>query len=319
MLKPKLSIVIPTYNRPECIHYMLEELYKYSEKYSFNIYIFDSSEEDLTFNICKLYNGKNLIYERMDSHIHPDEKTIYGLKKADGEYIQLCGDGLLPNIENIFKNIFLDIEDIELYLLYSKKITSFNTYYSNYKDDISSDKNYFFGKYFSQITLYGATICKKSIIDTIDYDFALKNYSGTGFIYPCTLAIYSKGKYKMLNGDYLSSINLKGSPGWILNKKAIEIWTKNFSTTVSTLNNYLSQTTINNIIKNNGKNTGFLTAKGLAWFRSTGNYNLKIYFKFKKYLKKCKSCSTFIAIIIAIIPSFVFKILRKLYKTLIKK
>ena len=233
---------------------------------------------------------------------------------AEGEFVLLCGDGIVPNIVEIDK--ILD-SNFEITVIYGKKLTSINKFYLNWGYEESKDKNSFFEKNYSQITLYGGTICRKDLIDKIDIEMMCDKYLGTGFIYPSALAIYSEGPYKLHVGDFLGSLNSKGSPGWILNGKAIEVWTKNFCVCLDSLTGYLDKNARDIIIKENGRRTGFLTFKGLIWLKATNNYDSKVYNKYKTYIHRCIACNKLVAFMIAYtMPKSMCKLIRIIYKKL---
>lgn len=123
----RLEIVIPTYNRPECIKEYMEHLEKFYGKYDFGVYVVDSSPDLATAMIIKKY--KFVRYEKIDSSINVDEKTIYCLKKSIGEFVFLCGDGYALNVDRIFQTIKFD-NSTDIYAIYDDRWSKkeLNTY-----------------------------------------------------------------------------------------------------------------------------------------------------------------------------------------------
>lgn len=315
-----LEVVIPTYNRPDCMKYILEIFYRYDWfKYDIVLSIYDSSTNELTCNVVSYHKNSKINYVRFPSSMDVDEKTIKSLCLANGKYVMLCGDGIIPNIPKIINSIS-NSDDFEVILLYSNMLNSMNKYFINFKNyDAIYDKNTFFKYHFYQASLYGGTICKKTLIERIDIPNSISKYGNKNFIYPCILVEYSNGPYLVLNGQFLMSNKFKGSPGWITGRNALQVWIENFPKSIKLLDKYLSIDTINYIIKNNGKYTGFLTFKGLCWFKSTNNYNLKLFFHYKEELLKYSNCNKISLLFIALFPKIFLVLVRGIYHLLRRK
>ena len=310
-----LEVVIPTYNRPKCIESILNYFVdNYNKKvYDFCISIYDSSINNETEKVVSSYGLNYVKYYRISDKIDVDKKTVMALKNSTSDYIWLCGDGIIPKVDEIFERFDLKKCGYELIVLYSKYLTTINRYYLKLNECEDRNKGDFFENNFAQITLYGGTICARTIIEKADIK-ELEQYYLTGFIYPCMLAIYSSGPYYRSLGEYLISLENKGSPGWINSGNAIRTWTYNFYNDVMSLSVYLGGKATNKIICSNGKLTGFLTFKGFVWFRATGNFNWKIYKEYKFYIHKCKACSIMAIYLVLLMPEKLTICMRKLYK-----
>lgn len=311
----KLDIVIPTYNRPDCIKYILKKTEKYFyDGYDFVISIFDSSTNDETKELVLPYVGDKISYHRIESSINVDEKTLISIKKSVADYVMLSGDGSCPEVDNIFADIDFDNNDAyEMFVLYDSKWDRQRKFFKKLKKYESDDKSAFFALHFWEITLYGGSICKRELISRININKMVEVYNGSGFIYPCSVACVANGPFKCVMGEYLRPIKYKGTSGWVINKDGTKIWTHNYYNAVTTLDNVLTPEAIKAIVKNTGKYTWFLTARGLMSWRTTNNYNFGFYKKYKFYIKQCKACPMFVAYLIAIIPNFVFKLIKKIY------
>lgn len=310
-----LEIVIPTYNHPEYIQTILKHLSKFETgEYDFILSVFDSSTNNKTEEIVNESSSDYVRYFRMDSSLDIDEKTILALKMAEADYIMLCGDGHCPEVDRIFEDINFRDTETEIYVLYDKKWRAQNKYFVSLNEFYFSSKDEFFKAHFWQLVLYGGSIIAKSLINKIDLDYVVSRFNGSGFIFPCALVIYSTGKYKALSDNFLFDVPEKILAGWMSSGIGIELWTIRYSEAVKKLAGFISDDTIESIIHTTGGRTKFLAAKGLMSFRTNGNYNYKIYKKYKKELKEYGSCSSFMLWLIAVIPSWCFKIIKKIYK-----
>ena len=74
-----LDVVLPTYNNPKCIEYILEKIERYSQ-YDYVLSIFDSSTNDETQAIVEKRLSEKITYTRIDSSIDVDEKTLIAVK-----------------------------------------------------------------------------------------------------------------------------------------------------------------------------------------------------------------------------------------------
>ncbi len=297
MNKFLLDIVVPTYNRPECIAEYIKE-FSNAKSSNCRLLIFDSSIDNRTEEICKSSKVNNCIYYKFSSNIDVDKKTILSMKRAEARYIWLCSDTRLANIETVQKEINFLNETAEIILLYPSK-EGVNENYNREK------KGSFFVENFFRLTTYGATICRKDLIDKFDTELLVKNFGGKGFIYPCSLVIYSDGIYKILSGNFLNKLSFNCESGWIKAGTAMGIWTKNLQESLYKLEDYLSISSIQQIIRNRGKCNNMFSKRGLIRLRASNNFSVKIYKKYKPFLLQSLNCSKFSAIFIALMPKLV--------------
>jgi glycosyltransferase involved in cell wall biosynthesis len=109
MDKPKITIVIPTYNRPQAIAFLLKKCLNNFDTSFYSLQVHDSSQNDDTQKIIFDFNQNNnniIIYKRYDATINGDKKTMLALKEVTTPFLYLLGDGVAPNlaqIEDIFK------------------------------------------------------------------------------------------------------------------------------------------------------------------------------------------------------------------------
>lgn len=102
----KLAVIVPTANRSESIHYLLEKNSKPYSNFGIDLIIYDSSSDDKTELITKKYmryKGSTTKYFRYDGifdGVSLDQKIIAGYQQfiEKYEYIWFCRDGCLINI-----------------------------------------------------------------------------------------------------------------------------------------------------------------------------------------------------------------------------
>jgi glycosyltransferase involved in cell wall biosynthesis len=87
---PKVSIVIPVYNREELVKKAIESAINQTYQ-NIEIIIIDNNSNDKTYDVVKSYelNNKQIKVFKNDENIGPVNNWIEGIKKASGEYIKI--------------------------------------------------------------------------------------------------------------------------------------------------------------------------------------------------------------------------------------
>ena len=317
----ELTIAVVTFNHPEYIKYFLNTIDDI-DLYKIYLEIHDSSTNDETEKIVYEFKKKykNLDYIKYEN-INVDKKTILALKNKKTEYVQLCGDGVIPNLK-IFLKYWDEIEKnkfdiIEMYDKQNKKHINYFYKMSKYKkmpfiyNDIY---NYMFDNIW-HLPYYGGTIVKSTCFDDIDVN-DYNDIIGSGFIYPYVVIkkISSNINATAYGDDFLIPNIYKKSSMWVSKyKTGIELWAKNFPSVMKKASQ-LNEKKFDVIIKQAEINLDFLTFKGLLSFRESNNINFDIYKKYKEYLLKYSSCSKFTIIFICMVPKFILTIIKKIIK-----
>ena len=314
----QLTIVIPTYNRPENIKRILSELSKTWAEYSFTVWIFDSGTNDETENVVKEYAAPCLHYRRVDPSMDVDEKTLLAVQAATGQYILLCGDRYCPRLREIFETIDFRQENAEIIALYDSRWEYQKKYCESLTHADYTSKEEFFRDHFWQLILYGGSICRRSLFDGMDLNGLVEQFNKTGFIYPSTLAIQSKGdRFLWRCGEVLDL--LPADSQWVKNKSAIRIWCDQFCLALDRLKPVLGESVCEEIIATTGKRTGLLTPKILVQYKASGNFTLSIYRKYRKSIFRTCACSKAFVRLLAYSPTFLFAFLRWLRHPMKKK
>ena len=166
-----ITVIIPTYNHPSYISYLVKNSIDTYEGSLFRFQIHDSSEDNKTEEIVsksKIY----IKYFHYSKTFNADDKIISALKQVNSTYAYIMGDGCLPDfnkLENdLLKNSFSKYDLIGLV-----EAKNFNTkqkaipylkksvFYENF------ELNYFASKFLYLLTYYGATIVSSAIIKFI--------------------------------------------------------------------------------------------------------------------------------------------------------
>lgn len=98
MGKIKFSVIIPTRDRAETLHYCLKTIL--TQRYdNFEVIVSDNCSEDNTFDVVHSFNDRRVFYYRTEQRISMSHNFEFAATKATGEYISFLGDddGLLPD------------------------------------------------------------------------------------------------------------------------------------------------------------------------------------------------------------------------------
>ena len=98
MENKKLMIGIPTKDHPEYMQYYLSRVLPDAEKNHVDIWVYESSEDDLTKQIVekkKKEGYQNVFYKRYPPEIAYWKKLKDIYVGSGYEYVWLCGDGLV--------------------------------------------------------------------------------------------------------------------------------------------------------------------------------------------------------------------------------
>jgi len=103
-----ITVVIPTFNRKENIHILLEYLSIITPR-NVQIYVVDNcSSVDLNLDKINKYNFScHVKIFRNKYHIGPDASVVRALELGDSDWVYLLGDSKLP-VENVFKIMLKD-------------------------------------------------------------------------------------------------------------------------------------------------------------------------------------------------------------------
>lgn len=318
-----LTVVIPTYNHPQMIDYILDN-YSFIDDYNLLVQIHDSSTNNETKDVVDKYKYKNLEYYKYDSKMNVDVKTIIALATPKTKYVYLCGDGILINkdfIHSIYHNLLKDFDIVELYdesiprhinflrkLTNNKLVMEYNSIQKHFLDN------------FWHMPFYGGSIIKTEVFKSYDLSCILnKKYSG--FIYPSLIYTYfaTRGKFNAisLGENFLLPNKFKKESGWVTNCSFLQTWIDNFDETVYELPS-IYDTYKKAVIRNTGINTEFFSFKSLIFFKKTNNYNFKLYKKYKEKILERTNLNSFSLWFIAIFPNFILKFIKKV-KRLFKR
>ncbi len=318
--KRKITVVVPTYNRPACISYLVEHCYS---KYSGNLFCFeihDSSSDDSTKKILdEACLGENFRYFHYDPELNGDVKTMRAISNVSTPYMYLMGDGIVMDF-NALEEWLLAI-DFEKYSIIGIRENTIHKYSqrSVAAQCSTQNKQQFFNDYFWMLTLYGASIISREIAQTA-FKMSEKYKSLPPFMYICSVFCALE---KVGGPCYFSFLPFfefnpnKKSVGWIASRQAIEFFCYIYYESMRLLPECYNAMD-SKFLKKHNDLSGLFRLKSVLKMRVTGNLTYKLFRKYKFYIKKTVPHMSYIYFAL-LIPAFVMRGVYKIYLRLFKK
>lgn len=285
----KVAVCIPTYNRPEVIREFIEKHIRRYMQHHFDIFIYDSSEDNQTEMIVKtaMVHYPSLYYIRIESSIHSNIK-VYNIFKEFGhelkfDFLWVCGDAVSWSERVLdavcdcacrgYDVIIPNHHDVEK--LGTKEYT---------------DKSIFFLDCAWQMTYYGTTVLKvSSMLTDVDWDMLMKKYAIPECINHSHVAFYFEKinvmeEFRAIHlsfkeNDIIVS-PLKKASGW--QNDTFYVWCHCWPSMINKLPEAYSYKDKKKVIKKNGFNSNILAYPNLKILRRDNILNKEIYCKYKK-------------------------------------
>lgn len=306
MQKFDLVISIPTLNHPKSIMFFLAKNIDIAFENNIDIRIYDASEDNETEKIVKerVEQGyTNLFYKKYPANTLLEDRCEDIYVDSGYRYVWLCGDGCVVNIE---KNLSI----VEKEISKEKDIICFGNdmvYVNNYKEYTNSVE--FCKECFTPTTYFGGVILRGDLISKELFSYCKKKY-----LEHAVPGIY----YELFKSGDISATYIRQNfcDVGIYKKQSVAVkegrniyaFAQLFTETIWKL------PSVYNPIKRDlekalGHTTGLYTWCNLWLMRVDGNLNIKIFWKYRKYLKIASETKLWIYILIALCPA---KVARKI-------
>lgn len=290
-VKDKLAIVLPTKNHKEIMKEWMRIFPKQNTKANVEVWVYDSSDNDDTKKICE-ENSEFVHFFRCAPDITADEKAVFALTSVDADYLWLCGDGMIPNVDlvyDILREQFSKQTDIIHFFGKNKANIAYKEKIGMGDEIVYTDegKKEFFRDFWWSIACWGITVISKRIIQNIDFDEMVKKYGDKNFFYPtvicCSLQSLSDVRCLVIHHNCFTANRKKSSSTWKRKGQVIVIWSKNTVLTIDAMPEYFDKYK-KHVMENCWLNNNFLTTWGLISWRSDDFYNIQEYRLYKEYL-----------------------------------
>ena len=307
-----LELVVPTYNKPKIVQYIIDEYNKQLEKVDFVLSVHDSSETNVIFDIISKskFFKKKIFYYHYDSNIRLDEKVLIGLTKNNYAYKMLCGDGWVVDVSAIYSSNILKY-DYNVICNYEKEVSLYHNYYKTKINVSRTDKQKFLYDNFWYLIMFGSSILSNEITKKINVDAMIERFYVDGFAYPATLAMVCDDNNIVTNYHFISYNPYKVVNTWL--NKTILLWCYNITITFDQIPDVILNQKYN-ILKKIGKYTKILTFRGFIHLKINNAFDFSIYKKYRKYILQTKGCSILSLMLVLLIPNNILKFIKKIKK-----
>jgi glycosyltransferase involved in cell wall biosynthesis len=190
---PLVSVIVPTYNRPEFLKKTLMSILNQSYKYM-EIFVVSNEFSDKNKKVVEAFNDIRLQYMEQKNSGGPSSPRNNGIKKAKGKYIAFCDDDDIWMSKKIEKQVAV-LEKYPQYGLSYTKMVRFNDEkeWAVIHEEGSADLNSLL--YVNTVPI-SSVLIKKSLLDKYgnfseskkvgtaeDYEFLLRHAVTTKFYF----------------------------------------------------------------------------------------------------------------------------------------
>lgn len=154
-----IQVIIPTYNRSNCIELLLRNCIDVYQGELFKFVILDSSTNDDTKDLVEI--SEKIEYKRFEPSVKVDDKVIGAILECSDDYYWLLGDGNLVDFKSVEYLIdkLPDFDVLEIDSVNSKRNKkSLQENCESHNDLLGFIKNRY-----SHLTYWGSTIVKTEI------------------------------------------------------------------------------------------------------------------------------------------------------------
>lgn len=319
-----ITVIIPTYNHPKYIDYILKHSFSVYKGKLFRFSIHDSSEDDSTEKLIQAYNENHdnqIAYFRYPSDISGDFKSYTALKETNSDYLYLMGDGLSPDYDalesTLIENKYDRFDFVGVLPSGYRDIALIKNKYQ--QDDHLygfSDLIEFASQFFYMQTLYGGSIVSHRIIDYIDENNIFERYKYDNrycyaYISSVFTALSMNSKFTFCSSFVnclLPNVEKKGN--WAHGDNLYKILFEEFQNDVKLLPSYFDDI----------KQQILLSRNIFAWkkidvihYRKIDSLNFKYLKKYKSVLRVCTYNYRF-AVFACFIPRFILILMSNVKK-----
>lgn len=310
-----ISIVIPTYNRPNLLKKNLTSVIEAATNIdlidAIDIYISDDStnseSKEVVDDIRLLY--PNITYSKNSPSLGHDKNLFHSLMLPNTNYVWMLGDSMLLKKNSIFEVIkFINNTKCDVIALNADG-RNLNIESGLFKNCIEVIEN--FGWH---LTMTGPTIYSKTVISHIpnltDKDY--KNFPQFSLIFNY---LADKCSFYWIN-DCLISSSPKESY-WL--KSIFSIFIDDWSSAVLNLPDAYDQETLDKVILDHSKKSEIFELKVFLRLRMMNYYNISHYRRYKDLLVLHSNLNAKVLFIIAVINPLTLQILYKFYNRFFNK
>lgn len=291
-------IGVPTKDHPQYIQLYLAKILDDATKYGIDVHIYDSSETDATVQIVqqRISAGYNNLYIHKYEPTLPPEKKIKNILVSSGyQYVWLCGDGIILNLENVMKYVNQEMMNDRDLIIFN-----FLDHMSRYQ--VYDDPIRLILEQWNAISLYGGTIYKGDFFSESDWDRLFPIYTDNIQL-AGIFDIYTKRPTNAVcvDTDFYTPNIYKGEATWITQGNLLRTVVDHIPTAVNNLPSEYDAVK-HRVERMFSELRGMLLPKNIWWLRTYDNINFQKFMKYRKELKKITKTSLMLFFIVSFVP-----------------
>nr|WP_294492570.1 hypothetical protein [uncultured Anaerosporobacter sp.] len=298
MKNKELMIGIPTKNHPKYMQYYLAKTLVAAKKYGIDICIYDSSDDDSTKRIVENRIKKgydNLFYYHFDPSIPPEVKMKRVLVESDYDYVWLCGDGIVLDIEKTISVIEKEIQKKRDVIVFS----FFDTYgpYNEYTDPLEM-----IIPTWNPCSLWGGVIYKGDLFTEKEWDDLFGVYTeNIHFVGLFDFFSTHKMNAVAIKTEFFKDNPFKQEAVWVLNGRILEAETDFIPKAADDLPPMFDSVKpkVRRLFADNGDT---FTMKKSWYLRRYNNLNLEKVFKYRKKIKSITDTKWIWFLFVSLVP-----------------
>lgn len=324
MKRKKLAIIIPTYNRLNCIRYYLETQLGHFQTHGIDVIVYDSSEDsDIQSCVSEFCEAgfDNLLYKRYDNGGDTraiDDKVFSACCEfcMEYEYLWFSSDGTIFQIDKVWPSVSSGIEQ-HYDLLVLNHINA-----SHREDQLYSDSRTLLRDCGWILTMLGTGIVSTNVIMEVVRRFPVSNREHLGLWYP--LAYFCVLAERPIKAMWLGCQNTyyenpyRTDAFWKVNGDALWQWGEVWVQAIEALPPFYDEVKAD-VIRSWDKHAKLFSIKGLMGMRAQGQITFCDVVKFRKYIKRITDTGVMWFYIITLPGNqLVLSWIRKIYRAIKK-
>lgn len=314
-----IQVIIPTYNRPKCIEFLLKDCINVYQGFLFKFAILDSSTNNETKDLLK--QSCITEYKRFDSSVPVDEKVISTIMECNEEFYWLLGDRNMVNFTEIEKLILTlpEYDILEISQVCSKRNSK------NLQEDFEQNDdliNYIKNRY-SHLTYWGASIIRTSKAKELFFSGMMDKYREDIISWWTPAMICEIIANYLKKGVKINILSIYTNLIYSNSDKRDKSWTKGESYFVTTFRVFDKDVymlpkcfdEVKNDIIRIFRDDFLVTKRYLIYLKQRGVIKLRYVLKYKNDIQDIRGYFSFI-FMLACIPNFCIAVPLQVYKFL---
>lgn len=308
MRQRQLMIGVPTKDHPKYIQAYLSRTLDDAKTYGIDLHIYDSSEDNLTEHIVskRIKNGyDNLYYHRCasDDIVSPPTEKLKNILVDSGyEYVWLCGDGVMLNLDNAMPYVNQEMDKNRDLIIFGVFDETHN--YTEYNNPIK-----LILEQWKSISFYGGTIYRGNFFSEVEWKNLFDKYPDNIHLVG-VFDIFARKPMNVVSVDTAFFIKnpYKEEATWISGGRLLQAVVEKMPMEINRLP-HMYDFVKNRVGRSFAEVRGMFLPPNIWWLRANDNISPKKTVKYRKQLKEITNTKYFLFVGASLIPK---KLARKI-------